>query len=34
MKFDEPQHDIEINSCEFLDLKISVENGKIRTDLF
>ena len=34
MKFDEPQHDIENNSCEFLDLKISVENGKICTDLF
>ena len=34
MKFDEPQHHSESNSCEFLDLKISVENGKIITDLF
>ena len=34
IKFDEPQHNNENNSCEFLDLKISIENGKIATDLF
>ena len=34
MKFDEPQHHSESSSCEFLDLQISVENGKIITDLF
>ena len=34
IKFDEPQHDSENNSCEFLDLKISIESGKIVTDLF
>ena len=34
IKFDEPQHHSETNSCEFLDLKISIENGKIVTDLF
>ena len=34
MKFDVPQHDSETNSCEFLDLKISIEKGKISTDLF
>ena len=34
MKFDEPQHHTESNSCEFLDLKISITNGKIVTDLF
>lgn len=34
IKFDEPQHSSENNSCEFLDLKISIENGKIETDLF
>ena len=34
IKFDEPQHNEEENSCEFLDLKISIENSKIQTDLF
>ena len=34
IKFDEPQHDPEENSCQFLDMKISIENGKISTDLF
>ena len=34
IKFDEPQHSTEDNSCEFLDLKISIENGKIATDLY
>jgi hypothetical protein len=34
IKFDEPQHDSETNSCEFLDLKISIEDGKICTDLY
>ena len=34
MKFDEPQHQSENNSCEFLDLNISIKNGKLVTDLF
>ena len=34
MKFDEPQHNNEGNYCEFLDLKISIQDGKISTDLF
>ena len=34
IKFDEPQHNREDNSCEFLDLKISIEDGKIGTDLY
>ena len=34
IKFDEPQHSTEDNSCEFLDLKISIEDGKIATDLY
>ena len=34
IKFDEPQHNSEDNSCEFLDLKISIEDGKISTDLY
>ena len=33
IKFDEPCYNVEDNSCTFLDLKIFVENGKIRTDL-
>ena len=33
IKFDEPCYDPENNSCTFLDLKIYVEDGKIRTDL-
>ena len=32
LKFDEPQHNKEDNSCEFLDLKISIENKT--TDLY
>ena len=34
MKFDEPQHNSEENSCDFLDLQISIKDGKIKTDLF
>ena len=34
IKFDEPQHNSEDNSCEFLDLKISIKDGKIATDLY
>ena len=34
IKFDEPQHNSEGNYCEFLDMKISIKDGKISTDLF
>ena len=34
MKFDTPQHNPTDNSCNFLDLIISIKNGKICTDLF
>ena len=34
IKFDLPQHHVEENSCEFLDLKISIKNRKIHTDLY
>ena len=34
IKFYEPQHNSEDNSCEFLDLKISIQNGKISTDFY
>ena len=34
IKFDEPQHEKDGNYCEFLDLKISIKDGKISTDLF
>ena len=34
IKFDKPQHNTEDNSCEFLDLNIFIEDGKIATDLF
>ena len=34
IKFDTPCYDSENNSCNFLDLTISVKEGKIRTDLF
>ena len=34
MKFDEYEHDPEINSCNFLDLTIRIENDKIITDLY
>ena len=34
IKFDQPQHNSEENSCDFLDLQISIINGKIQTDLF
>ena len=34
MKFDTPCYNSEDNSCNFLDLKISVNDGKIRTDLY
>ena len=34
MKFDEYQHNRENNSCNFLDLNITIENGRINTDLY
>ena len=34
MKFDEPQFKYESRSCNFLDLNISIINGKIQTDLY
>ena len=34
MKFDEYQHNKENNSCNFLDLNITIENGRINTDLY
>ena len=34
IKFDEPQHNPEDNSCDFLDMRISIKDGKINTDLF
>ena len=34
MKFDQIEHDKNENSCNFLDLKIKIQNGKISTDLF
>ena len=34
IKFDEPQHNTEDNSCDFLDLHISINIGRIETDLF
>ena len=34
IKFDPPQHNMEENSCNFLDLKISIQNSKIETDLY
>ena len=34
IKFDEPQHNSDENSCYFLDLKICIKDGKIETDLF
>ena len=34
IKFDEPQHNKEENSCNFLDLKISIEDSKIHNDLY
>ena len=34
IKFDPPQHNEEDNSCNFLDLKISIENSRIQTDLY
>ena len=34
IKFDPAQHNSEENSCEFLDLKIFIKDGKIQTDLF
>ena len=33
IKFDEPQHNSETNSCEFLDLTNLIENGKVVTEL-
>ena len=34
IKFDDPQHNPEDNSCDFLDMRISIKDGKITTDLF
>ena len=34
IKFDDPQHHTEDNSCDFLDLHISIKDGKIETDLY
>ena len=34
MKFDEPQHNSEEYSCDFLDLQISIQARKFETDLF
>ena len=34
MKFDDYQHNETDNSCNFLDLNIKIENGKISTDLY
>ena len=34
MKFDECEHDSNTNSCNFLDLTIKIEGGKIITDLY
>ena len=34
IKYDKPSYDSEQNCCTFLDLKISIGEGKIRTDLF
>lgn len=34
IKFDKPQYDASTNSCNFLDLKVSIQEGKIVTDLF
>ena len=34
MNFDKYEHDKEENSCNFLDLTIKIENGKITTDLY
>ena len=34
IKFDQPQHSKDDNSCDFLDLHISIKDGNIETDLF
>ena len=34
IKFDTPCYNAEDNSCNFLDLKISIKDGVIRTDLY
>ena len=34
MKFDQYEHNKDVNSCNFLDLSSKIENGKIITDLY
>ena len=34
IKYDAPQYDIKENACHFLDLKITVKNRKIETDIY
>ena len=34
MKFDSPQYNSEEQSCNFLDMKITISEGKISTDLY
>ena len=34
MKFDDPCHDSSNNSCDFLDVTITINNGSIETDLY
>jgi hypothetical protein len=34
MKFDDYQHEREDNSCNFLDITVRIESGRIETDLY
>ena len=34
IKFDTPQYNPENNSCNFLDMTISIKDGRIQTDLY